>query len=194
MPATMTQAVTAIDRDDVWTHLMTAALRGDEAAYRSILEALAVFVRSEARRGFTRYGHGSADVDDVVQETLLAIHLKRETWQPERPVGPWVRAIARNKVIDTLRRKGRHVSVPIDDFADRLPAAPSAERLTHQDAAQALKQLQGRQREIVQSISINGNSIRETAARYAISEGAVRVALHRGLATLARANQAGCFL
>jgi RNA polymerase sigma-70 factor, ECF subfamily len=52
---------------------------------------------------------------------LLAIHLKRHTWDAAAPLGPWVRAIARNKLIDALRRRGRRVEIPIDDFADFLP-------------------------------------------------------------------------
>ena len=122
-----------------------------------------------------------------MQEALLAIHLKRETWRTDEPIGPWVRAIARNKVIDCLRRSGRRVIVPIDDVIDILPAAEPSEHLTERDAEQILSKLNGRQREIVESISINGSSIRETAAKLAISEGAVRVALHRGLAAISKA-------
>lgn len=165
---------------------MLAALAGDEAAYRSVLQALTVFLRAEARRGFARYGRGGADVEDVVQEALLAIHLKRGTWRTDEPIGPWVRAIARNKLIDSLRRGGKRINVPIDDVIETLPAEPPSEQLNERDAGEVLSKLNGRQREIVQSISINGASIRETAAKFAMSEGAVRVALHRGLAALSK--------
>ena len=60
-----------------------------------------------ARGAFSRAGVGDADVEDAVQETLLAIHLKRHTWDPEQPLAPWVYAIARHKVVDALRRRGR---------------------------------------------------------------------------------------
>jgi RNA polymerase sigma-70 factor, ECF subfamily len=175
------------DQELEWAQWMRAGLAGDANAYRSVLQALAVFLRSDVRRGFARYGQGTADVEDVVQETLLAVHLKRETWRTDEPIGPWVRAIARNKVIDTLRRNGRRISVPIDDVIEFLPAPEPTEHLTERDAIQILNLLQGRQREIVQAISLEGISIRETAAKYSISEGAVRVALHRGLAALAKA-------
>ena len=178
------------DREHEWACQMRAALTGDAAAYRSVLQSLSVFLRTEVRRGFARYGRGTADVEDVVQETLLAIHLKRETWRTSEPIGPWVRAIARNKVIDSLRRGGKRINVPIDDVIDILPAAEPEEHLTERDAEQILSMLNGRQREIVEAISINGASIRETAAKYSISEGAVRVALHRGLAALAKAYRA----
>ena len=178
------------EREHEWACQMRAALTGDAAAYRSVLQSLTVFLRTEVRRGFSRYGRGTADVEDVVQETLLAIHLKRETWRTSEPIGPWVRAIARNKVIDSLRRGGKRINVPIDDVIDILPAAEPEEHLTERDAEQILSMLNGRQREIVEAISINGASIRETAAKYSISEGAVRVALHRGLAALSKAYRA----
>ena len=174
------------EREQEWSSQMRAALAGDQTAYRNVLQSLTIFLRSEVRRGFARYGRGMADVEDVVQESLLAIHLKRETWRTDEPIGPWVRAIGRNKVIDSLRRSGRRINVPIDDVIDILPAAEPTEHITERDAEKILGKLNGRQREIVESISINGSSIRETAVKYAITEGAVRVALHRGLAALSK--------
>ncbi len=178
------------DRDLEWAALMRAGLAGDAAAYRSVLSALAHFLRLEIRRGFSRYGSGSSDVEDVVQETLLAIHLKRETWRVDEPLVPWVRAIARNKLIDSLRRGGKRINVPIEDYQETLAAPEPTQHLTERDATEVLNQLKGRQREIVEAISINGASIRETALKYDISEGAVRVALHRGLGTLAKVYRA----
>ena len=175
------------DREREWADLMRAGMAGDANAYRTVLNSLTVFLRGEVRRGFARYGYGQSDVEDVVQEALLAIHLKRETWRTTEPIGPWVRAIARNKLIDSLRRGGKRINVPIDDVIDILPAAEPSQHLNERDAEQILSKLNGRQRDIVQSISINGDSIRQTAAKYEISEGAVRVALHRGLAALAKA-------
>lgn len=175
------------DRDVEWAAQMRAGLSGDAAAYRAVLASLANFLRGEVRRGFARYGNSGADVEDVVQETLLAIHLKRETWRVDEPLVPWVRAIARNKLIDSLRRGGRRINVPIDDYVETLAAPQPTIHLTERDASEVLGVLKGRQRDIVESISINGATIRETASKYEISEGAVRVALHRGLTTLAKA-------
>jgi RNA polymerase sigma-70 factor (ECF subfamily) len=119
-----------------------------------------------------------------VQETLLAIHLKRHTWDPDKMLGPWVMAIARNKLIDSLRRGGRHIAVAIDDFADILAAEDTAPAPAR-DVERQLAGLSDRQREVVHSVSVEGASIRDTAQRLSISEGAVRVALHRGLVALA---------
>src|SRR5688572_7699094 len=94
-------------QDGHLAQLMRAANRGDADAYRHVLEKLAPMLRSAARRGFARYGSGPEEVEDIVQETLLALHLKRHTWDERQPLLPWVRAIAHNKLIDSLRRRGR---------------------------------------------------------------------------------------
>ena len=78
-------------------------------------------LRATAQRGLARAGQPVDQCEDIVQEVLLAVHLKRHTWDPTAPVGPWLFAIARNKIIDALRRRGRRVFVDIDDFIDVLP-------------------------------------------------------------------------
>jgi RNA polymerase sigma-70 factor (ECF subfamily) len=121
----------------------------------------------------------------VVQEVLLAVHLKRGTWDPARPIGPWLSTIVRNKLIDTLRRRGRHVSVPIEDVIGMLEAEEQADAMDRRDAETLLERLKDPQRDIVRSISLQGAGVRETAERLNMSEGAVRVALHRALKALA---------
>ena len=78
------------DRDRTWAGWMRAANAGDDIAYRRLLEALAPLLRQVVRRGFARSGFGNCDVEDVVQETLLAIHLKRQTWDEDEARTPWV--------------------------------------------------------------------------------------------------------
>jgi RNA polymerase sigma-70 factor (ECF subfamily) len=175
------------ERELEWASWMKAANAGDRVAYRRLLGALSAHLRAIVRRQAVAYALGAADVEDVVQETLLAIHLKRGTWDPGQPVGPWVAAIARNKTIDSLRRRGRRIDVPIDDFVDVLPADEKDEQLSPHEADRLLQALKGRQHDVVRAISLEGADIKETAARYGMSEGAVRVALHRGLASLAAA-------
>ena len=164
---------------------MRRANAGDAAAYERLLKALAIGLRAAARRGFNRAGKSDADAEDVVQETLLAIHLKRHTWDASAPLGPWVRAIARNKLVDALRRRGRRIEIPIDDFADLLPDTAEQPSGIVADVARNLGALPERQRNVVQAIAVEGISISQTAVRLSVSEGAVRVALHRGLAALA---------
>jgi RNA polymerase sigma-70 factor (ECF subfamily) len=170
---------------------MRVALAGDEAAYRRLLGALASLLRGWTRRELSRQGYDVADAEDIVQETLIAIHLKRATWDTERPILPWLRAVSRHKMIDSLRRRGRRVMVPIDDFAEFLPAPEPEETLTSDTLDKHLAQLPKGQEKVVRSISVEGLSISETAQRLTMKEGAVRVALHRGLAALAKAARSG---
>jgi RNA polymerase sigma-70 factor (ECF subfamily) len=123
--------------------------------------------------------------EDIVQEVLLAIHLKRHTWDPTRPFAPWLRTIARNKMIDARRRRGKAVTAPIDDFADALPAEENENPGDRMDLDRMIDKLGARQRDLVRSLSLEGRSVQETAQRLDMSEGAVRVALHRALKSLA---------
>jgi RNA polymerase sigma-70 factor (ECF subfamily) len=120
----------------------------------------------------------------VVQETLLALHLKRNTWDASQPLGPWVRAIARHKLIDALRRRGRRIQVPIESVLDTLAAEDNTSGVDRQDAERLVEGLKGKQREVVRAIGLDGQSIKDVAKRMQMKEVAVRVALHRGLKTL----------
>jgi RNA polymerase sigma-70 factor (ECF subfamily) len=164
---------------------MRSAIDGDTAAYHRLLGAIAPVLRAAARRGLARAGQPPDQAEDIVQEILLAVHLKRHTWDAEAPFAPWLFAIARNKLIDALRKRGRRVFVNVDDLAEILPGAPAEETLPATEIAAHLGALPARQRDVLQSIALDSASIKTTAARLAISEGAVRVALHRGLARLA---------
>ena len=172
------------ERESEWTGLMRSALAGDEAAYRRLLSAIAPVLRAAARRGLARAGQPTDQAEDIVQDILLAVHLKRHTWDAEAAFAPWLFAIARNKLIDSLRRRGRRVFVNVDDFAETLPGQVPEETASPTEVASQLGTLPPRQREVLQSIAVESTSIRETASKLAMSEGAVRVALHRGLATL----------
>jgi RNA polymerase sigma-70 factor (ECF subfamily) len=163
---------------------MRLAISGDSAAYHRLLKAITPVLRAGARRGLVRAGQPIDQSEDVVQEILLAVHLKRHTWDANAPFGPWLFAIARNKLIDALRRRGRRVFVNIDDFAETIPDEPAAETASANEIANLLQALPPRQREVLQSIAVESTSIRDTAAKFAMSEGAVRVALHRALAGL----------
>ena len=171
-------------REGEWAALMRAANSGDGAAYERLLRELTPALRGMARRAIARSG-SPLDAEDIVQETLIAIHLKRQTWISTEPLGPWLRAIARHKAIDALRRRGRHVHLPVEDFEDVLPAEDAGPDFPRRDLERHLHHLSARQREVIQSIALDGNSIRATAERFHMSEGAVRVALHRAVAALA---------
>ena len=172
------------ETEDEWTGLMRLAISGDNAAYHRLLKAITPVLRAGARRGLARAGQPVDQSEDVVQEILLAVHLKRHAWDANAPFAPWLFAIARNKLIDALRRRGRRVFVNIDDFAETIPDAPVAEIASAGEISNLLQTLPQRQREVLQSIAVDGASIKDTSAKFAMSEGAVRVALHRALSGL----------
>src|SRR6202047_1449411 len=159
--------MTTSSQENDWAVWMRAAMTGDTGGYRQLLVSLARHVRAVARSQCRRLGAPEGEVEDLVQEVLLTIHLKRGTWDQSRPIGPWVAAIARNKLIDFLRRR-RHVTVPIEDLEDSLQAEDPTPELSTRDIDTLLGHLKPQQREIVRSISLNGSSIRETADRLPI--------------------------
>jgi RNA polymerase sigma-70 factor (ECF subfamily) len=172
------------EREDEWTGLMRSAMSGDSAAYQRLLKSVTPVLRAAARRGLARAGQPVDQSEDIVQDILLAVHLKRHTWDVTAPFAPWLFAVARNKLIDALRRRGKRVFVNIDDFAETLADPSAAETASASEVAAKLNALPPRQRDVLRSIAVESASIKDTAAKYAMSEGAVRVALHRGLASL----------
>ncbi|MGQ0485061.1 MAG: sigma-70 family RNA polymerase sigma factor [Hyphomicrobiales bacterium] len=162
--------------------LMQAAIAGDERAYGDFLQRAAYVVRVFARRKIVR---GGIDPEDIVQETLLAIHIKRHTWRQDAPVTPWLYAIANYKLIDAFRHCGRRVEVEIGEIAETF-AEPASETVSDREIGRALATLAPGQRSVVAAVSVDGRSISETAKSLRMSETAVRVALHRGLTAIAR--------
>ncbi len=162
--------------------LMRAAIAGDERAYVEFLERTARLVRVFARRKIVQ---GGIDPEDIVQETLLAIHTKRHTWRDDAPIKPWVYAIARYKLVDAFRHRGRRLEIDIDEIAESF-AGPESEILSDREVGRALEALAPGQRSVVAAISVEGRSIGEAARSLGMSEAAVRVALHRGLTAIAK--------
>jgi RNA polymerase sigma-70 factor (ECF subfamily) len=181
----------AVTPEAEWAGLMRAGLAGDGAAYRQLLEAITPRLRKFASSGLTRAGIGNADVEDVVQEILLAIHLKRQTWMQDQPFLPWLNAITRHKLIDVMRRRGRRGEVPIEGLIEILPDESAQPETSQTELTKLVSRLDGKQQAIVSSISLDGESIRDTATKLGMTEGAVRVGFHRGLKKLASLYREG---
>jgi RNA polymerase sigma-70 factor, ECF subfamily len=160
--------------------LMRAAISGDEKAYGDFLQQAACLVRGLARRKIVQ---GGIDPEDIVQETLLAIHLKRHTWRQDAPIMPWLHAIAKYKLIDAFRHRGRRIEIEIGGIAENF-AEPVSETASNREIGRALEALAPGQRSVVTAISVDGRSIGETAKWLGMSENAVRTAFHRGLAAI----------
>ncbi len=168
---------------DEWSRLLTQANTGDARAYEQFLRAITPVLRGIVRaRG---PGLGEAGCEDVVQDVLLAVHLKRHTWKVGSPVRPWLYAITRYKVADAFRARGRRVDLSIEDFAEDLVAEDAPDPTEAADMDKMIGMLDGRSAEIVRMIGLNGASTAETGRALSMSEGAVRVALHRAMKTLA---------
>jgi RNA polymerase sigma-70 factor, ECF subfamily len=178
------------DQSDL-SDLMRLARQGNEDAYRQLLGLVSVWLRSVVRRGLVAAGRSAADCEDVVQETLLAMHLKRDTWDEAQPIEPWLRAIARHKLVDHLRRRGYRDHVSIDDEVECLAATTDPDADARADSRRLLESLPDRQRRIVEEISIEGRRAAEVAVRVGMTEGAVRVTLHRALKALAAIYRKG---
>lgn len=167
-----------------WAALLRAANAGDARAYAQFLTAVTPVIRAVVvRRG------GGVDAEDIVQEVLLAVHTRRQTWREEDPVAPWLYAIARHKVIDAFRKRGTRVMVPIDDFAEGLPAEEGVCPTEKGDIDRVISELEPRAAAVVRAIGIEGQSFAEAGAAMDMTEGAVRVMLHRSLSKLAQLRE-----
>lgn len=168
--------------------LFLQGLEGDSLAYRRFLQATATHLRAFLRRRLSRWPD---DVEDLVQESLLAIHNQRLSYDTRVPLTAWVYAIARYKLIDWLRRHARRDSLhdPLDDVQDGESAlfssADEAAGEARHDLAKLLAMLPDKQRDAIVCTKLDGLSVREAANMLRMSEAAVKVAVHRGLKTLA---------
>lgn len=161
---------------------MMAAQAGDAAAHARLLAKLAGYLRGY----FARRLHGADGVEDLVQETLLAVHLKRATYDPKYPFTPWAFAIARYKLVDRFRRTGRRVDLPLDSAADLLASDNPEEGAVRRDVAKLLAKLPERQQRLMRDVKLHGYSMDEAAARAGVSVTAAKVAVHRSMKRLMR--------
>jgi RNA polymerase sigma factor (sigma-70 family) len=169
-------------RDD-WAGLLQAANRGDGVAYAAFLQKAAPVIR-----GIVRARAGGLDPhtrEDIVQETLLAIHLKRQSWVEGSPVRPWLYAITRHKIVDALRRNGRDAVVAVDELAETTAAEAKSDPFEASDVERLLARLDERSGQILRALAFESAGLAEIGPRFSLSAGAARVALHRALAKLA---------
>ncbi|MFM2121458.1 MAG: hypothetical protein RL722_2926 [Pseudomonadota bacterium] len=176
----------ALDIEQQLRPLWHAAQAGDEAAYARALGVMAQRLRGYFRRRLVDAPH---DVEDLVQETLLAVHLQRATFDATMPVTAWLHAIARHKLVDRWRRSGRHGPglTSLDDLDDAdQPLAPEAAAEPARDLAVLLERLPTAMRRAIVDTKIEGLSVAEAARAAGQSESAIKVNVHRGLQRLAR--------
>lgn len=163
---------------------MRLAQRGDQRAYASLLVLLTGVTRQFARG---RLG-AVVWIDDVVQETLLAIHRARQTYDPARPFAPWFYAIASSRMIDVIRRERRVASRQVATDVLPEPVAHGTDRddIDVDAVHAALASLPPRQREVIERLKFRDESVRDVSSGLGMSESAVKVTAHRGYRALRR--------
>ena len=176
------------DREHLWADLMRRANRGDAAAYARFLSESAPVIRGVVAARGRALG---AEVEDVVQEVLLAVHAKRHTWREADALLPWLYAIARYKTADASRRRRGGDTVPVEDLADTLPAEAGGDLTARRDVGRLLGRIDGRSATIVHAIGVEEESAESVAARMGMTGGAVRVAYHRAMTRLRRLAGSG---
>lgn len=160
--------------------LMIAGLAGQAGPYRQLLDELG----GRLRAYYGRRVPPGMDAEDLVQETLIAVHTRRATYDPGQPFTAWAYAIARYKLIDGLRRSRAHLRAPLEE-ADALFEGPGADAaMASRDLERVLGRLSPRTQALIRDVKIAGLSTREAAEKHAMSESAVKVAVHRGLKAL----------
>jgi RNA polymerase sigma-70 factor (ECF subfamily) len=160
--------------------LMLAGLAGNAAAHRRLLEAAALRLRAY----FARRLDGDANVEDLVQETLIAVHQKRESYDRRLPFTAWLHAIARYKLIDHFRRRGVRSHVPLDQAGEIVASDDLDSRLAAADVERLLEELPERHRQSIMLTRVEGYSVAEAASMTGQSPAGVKVSVHRGIRRL----------
>lgn len=164
---------------------MTAALRGDESAYREVLGRLSRYLRGYYKTRLTQAARTTTELEDLVQETLMAVHSRRHTYDPSQPFTPWVYAIARYKLIDYLRRTRATVAnVPLEDVEEIVAHDERAAAESSLDLETLLEKLPPKIRNAIHYVKLDGLSVAEAAVRGGMSESSVKVSVHRGMKML----------
>lgn len=164
--------------------LFVRGLAGDSRAYHEFLKSLTAHLRAFLRK---RLAHAPDEVEDLLQETLLAVHNQRHTYDPRQPLTPWAHAIAQYKLVDLLRRRGRREALndALDEHAELFAHADHEAADARRDVEKLLAKLPDRQRLPIVHVKLEGLSVAETARLTGMSESAVKIGVHRGLKALA---------
>jgi RNA polymerase sigma-70 factor, ECF subfamily len=178
-----------VDRNRAETRLralLLQALEGDARAYAQFLDGVAGYLRGTLRR---RLRSCESDIEDVLQEILIALHKGLHTYRRQVPLTAWIAAIVRHKVADHFRGHAQRdaLNEPFDDVHGELFSVSTAESVeASRDVERLLKTLPDKQRASITAVKLNGMSIAETAQATGLSEAAVKVGIHRGIKALTR--------
>ena len=170
-----------------WSGLMARAQDGDRRAYRTLLQDITPYLRALASRCFKEKN----DIEDAVQDALLTVHAVRHTYDPGRPFGPWLVAIANRRIIDRLRRQTRNRLREVEMLPEHETFLPDAANIHDGDAPAdeaalhaAIAALPRDQREAISLLKLKEMSLKEAALASGRSVSALKVATHRAIKSL----------
>lgn len=161
--------------------LLIRGLAGDEAAHRAFLTEAAALLRAYFRN---RLRGRAEDAEDLVQETLVALHTRRDSYDPAYPLTAWLYAIARYRLIDFLRRAKHRNHAPLDglEIGDVDPDYEASD--AKRDIGVLLDKLPEKQRTAIRLVKLEERSVREAADATGFTESDIKISIHRGLKTL----------
>ena len=185
--ATAAEAVSALPLDVDWAILMARAQSGERDAYRRLLKEITPYLRSLAAASH----RDPRDIEDTVQDVLMTVHSIRQTYDPARPFGPWLVAIARRRIVDRLRVQGRTsghetLLLPEHETLQSTEANRAEESVDAAAVREAVERLPAGQREAIHLMKLQEMSLHEAATASGMSVAALKVATHRGLKNLRR--------
>lgn len=157
-----------------WDGWIRAALKGDQKAYRLLLTSLRLWLTAY----FTKRVHYNA-VEDLVQDTLLTLHAKRQTFDPHYSFGPWIAAVARHRWIDHLRATLKYVETQLDD--NFLYQETERDACAKHDVKALLKLIPPPQAKVIELVKLRELSIEEVSKQTGHSPSSVKVMVHRGM-------------
>jgi RNA polymerase sigma-70 factor (ECF subfamily) len=176
---------TARPPEEDWSVLMARGQGGDAQSYRLLLQGVTPYLRALAHR----FGLGGPDLEDAVQDVLMTLHTIRHTYDPDRPFGPWLTAVARHRLLDRLRRRARQSGreTELTEFHETFAAVET----NHPELAgesgrlkAAIAALPEGQRRAVEMLKLKEMSLKEAAQASGQSETALKVSVHRAIKRL----------
>jgi RNA polymerase sigma-70 factor, ECF subfamily len=182
-------------QEQAWADALRRERAGDASRYGVFLEEYSAVLRRVVRARLSAAGLGAHEAEDIVQDVLMAIHLRRDQWDDKRPLLPWLGAISRYKTIDALRRRRSESRMRIDlddrEWANLFEDGGESAVDDNGTVERMVSTLPGVEQSVVRKVAIEGMPPKDAAEALGMKEGTIRVAFHRGLARLLKRAQGG---